>query len=643
MFLKSLKLKNFKIYIDKYFEFNEGLIAIIGRNGSGKSSIFEAILTAFYGLAKKEFLLSSNANSSAKVEIELEFIFEKFIYKIVRIYSGKRLLADAKIYKNSKLIESKTTSVNRYISNLLGMSKEAFLNTVFTTQKELSSLSNMNVDERKKIIRKLLGFEKLDYIEKELKNSTKKRVLQTQIEELKSYLIDEIQINRDLKFLLKELKELNKKLQNLEDNKLDFTEDIKNLSEEVKKLNEYREKLNSLKYEINILKEKLDNIKFNLNEKELELKELNFKKSELNLSIRDEFNKTQNLRDELIKKVSEEEGNIKTLTRQIVGLKKLGKNSTCPTCEQILPNFNDIIDSLNDKILIHNQNIENLNLKETQEKLNELKPKYENMLKISELIKKIPKLKDNILKLKSEKVINLSLLESKKIELEESVYDEDLHKKILTDLEKKQEERDKLLKENSLIKDELNKNRVKKEIFEDKLNNNNKLKDNIKQKEQNLDDYKKIIEAIKSFKVEINSTVSPKISQEASKIFSFATKNLYQNLRVDNDFNFFIEDEKDEYPIERYSGGEIDLANFALRVAISKVSNYINSDKKISILAFDEIFGSQDEIRREEIIEILNNLLKEYSQIFVITHIEDVKESFENILELNLNPTLVEK
>ena len=104
---------------------------------------------------------------------------------------------------------------------------------------------------------------------------------------------------------------------------------------------------------------------------------------------------------------------------------------------------------------------------------------------------------------------------------------------------------------------------------------------------------------------------------------------------MDENFKFYITQNDIRYPIERFSGGEIDLANLILRVAISKVSNYINSNKKISILAFDEIFGSQDEERREAILTLLNELQREYNQIFVVTHIDDVKESFDNIIELS--------
>jgi len=49
MILHKLILKNFKQYTSEAIEFKENLVGITGRNGAGKSSVFEAILLALYG------------------------------------------------------------------------------------------------------------------------------------------------------------------------------------------------------------------------------------------------------------------------------------------------------------------------------------------------------------------------------------------------------------------------------------------------------------------------------------------------------------------------------------------------------------------------------------------------------------------
>ena len=172
MILTNLKLENFKKYTNFEIAFESGLIGIIGKNGAGKSTIFEAILFALYGELKskgdKEVVRNSNASSKDAVIVELDFEFDNIEYKVIREFRGKILSANAKLYKNSELITTGAKEVTTSIINLTKMSKDAFVHTLFASQKELTSLSNSKPEDRKKMIRKLLGLEKIDFVEKEL-------------------------------------------------------------------------------------------------------------------------------------------------------------------------------------------------------------------------------------------------------------------------------------------------------------------------------------------------------------------------------------------------------------------------------------------------------------------------------------------
>jgi len=148
---------------------------------------------------------------------------------------------------------------------------------------------------------------------------------------------------------------------------------------------------------------------------------------------------------------------------------------------------------------------------------------------------------------------------------------------------------------------------------------------------------RKLADMLGLFKTEILEKVSPGISREASELFTRITKGKYESIRVDENFDFTIADGGVFYPIERFSGGEVDLANFCLRIAITKaITDLSGAEQGIGFLAFDEIFGSQDEERRLEMMYALNYLQEQFRQIYIVSHIESLKDYFPNILEVQL-------
>jgi exonuclease SbcC len=74
------------------------------------------------------------------------------------------------------------------------------------------------------------------------------------------------------------------------------------------------------------------------------------------------------------------------------------------------------------------------------------------------------------------------------------------------------------------------------------------------------------------------------------------------------------------------SGGEEDLANLVLRVAISQMIAE-RAGQPLSLLILDEVFGSLDESRRANVMDLLHHLRDRFEQIVVITHIESIAAS----------------
>jgi len=133
------------------------------------------------------------------------------------------------------------------------------------------------------------------------------------------------------------------------------------------------------------------------------------------------------------------------------------------------------------------------------------------------------------------------------------------------------------------------------------------------------------------FKQNLMERITPTLSDIASELFDTMTNSRYGGLELDDDYEIHIYDGEAKYPLSRFSGGESDLANLCLRLAISRVLAD-RSGNDINFLILDEIFGSQDQVRKRAIMETLNRLEKRFHQIILITHIDDTKDMMSNVV-----------
>ena len=133
------------------------------------------------------------------------------------------------------------------------------------------------------------------------------------------------------------------------------------------------------------------------------------------------------------------------------------------------------------------------------------------------------------------------------------------------------------------------------------------------------------------FRVHIIGRIRPALSKRTSQLFYEMTGGRYQEIELDEDYSLQIFDRGERFPITRFSGGEIDLANLCFRLAIS-VEMAATAGIEQSFIILDEIFGSQDTDRQRMIFEGLGRLKKRFRQIVTISHIDDVKEMAENII-----------
>jgi len=82
------------------------------------------------------------------------------------------------------------------------------------------------------------------------------------------------------------------------------------------------------------------------------------------------------------------------------------------------------------------------------------------------------------------------------------------------------------------------------------------------------------------------------------------------------------------------SGGEEDVANLALRLAISQMIAE-RAGQPLTLLVLDEIFGSLDESRRQHVVALLRRLADRFPQVVLITHIEQVREGLDRVIRVD--------
>jgi DNA repair protein SbcC/Rad50 len=133
---------------------------------------------------------------------------------------------------------------------------------------------------------------------------------------------------------------------------------------------------------------------------------------------------------------------------------------------------------------------------------------------------------------------------------------------------------------------------------------------------------------LEGFRDHLVARVGPELSREAEALFRELTNHEYDDLMVDEDtLTIRIADGDTYFPIDRFSGSETDLANLALRVAISTQLSRV-SGADVGMMVLDEVLGSLDQERKDLMVQTLGRLSTRFHQLFVVTHAEQVKDQF---------------
>ena len=138
--------------------------------------------------------------------------------------------------------------------------------------------------------------------------------------------------------------------------------------------------------------------------------------------------------------------------------------------------------------------------------------------------------------------------------------------------------------------------------------------------------------AIADYVVYVMQVVRARLEAEVSTIIGEITGGKYDQVLFDEDFNLLVRENDREYTVDRFSGGEQDDIAVALRIALSRYLAELHNVHESTLLIFDEIFGSQDEERRANLLTALRSQESRFPQIILISHIAEIQGEFENTL-----------
>ena len=148
---------------------------------------------------------------------------------------------------------------------------------------------------------------------------------------------------------------------------------------------------------------------------------------------------------------------------------------------------------------------------------------------------------------------------------------------------------------------------------------------------------------IGGYVIYLMQVVRSRLEGEVSRIISEITAGRYEQVLLDEDFNLLVRDIDDDYAIERFSGGEQDDIAVALRIALSRYLAELHNVHESTLLIFDEIFGSQDEERRNNLLTSLRTQESRFPQIILISHISEMQGEFANTLVVEMGTDMVSR
>lgn len=171
-----------------------------------------------------------------------------------------------------------------------------------------------------------------------------------------------------------------------------------------------------------------------------------------------------------------------------------------------------------------------------------------------------------------------------------------------------------------------------------KLRQVREIRDRITALEEERENLKMTRSLLSEYTAYLLGVVRGQLEGVVGEVLGEITDGRYDTVSFDDTFTLLVNDMGADYPADRFSGGEQDDIAIALRIALSRYLAGMRGMHDPAVLIFDEIFGSQDEERRANLVRALRTQEAHFPQIFLISHVGEVQDEFETTLRVELGP-----